>query len=105
VNQVGRLMSAIVVGGVTAVITLVACSGSSEGTVVAKAGPIYNYAYCPTGNVVGPMGVATWGSCSGPACWRLDIRDSSGTMTEVCVRRELYDAAQLGTFWHGPTDR
>jgi hypothetical protein len=105
VNQAGRLMSAIAVGGVTAVITLVACSGSSEGTVVAKVGPIYDYGYCPAGNVVGPMGVATWGSCSGPTCWRLDIRDSSGNMTELCVRRELYDAAQLDTFWHGPTDR
>ena len=98
-------MSAIVVGGATGVITLVACSGSSEGTVVAKGGPVYNYAYCPTGNVVGPMGVAAWGSCSAPTCWRLDIRDSSGNMTGVCVRRELYDAAQLGTFWHDPTDR
>jgi hypothetical protein len=105
VNQAARLMSAIVIGGVTAVFTLVACSGSSEGTVVAKAGPVYNYAYCPTGNVVGPMGVATRGSCSRPTCWRLDIRDSSGNMTGVCVRRELYDAAQLGTFWHDPTDR
>jgi len=98
-------MSAIVVGGVTAVITLVACSGSSEGTVVAKVGPISDYAYCPAGNVVGPMGVATQGSCSGPTCWRLDIRDSSGKTTELCVRRQLYDAAQLGTFWHQPTDR
>jgi hypothetical protein len=105
VNQAGRLMSVIVVGGATAVITLVACSGSSEGTVVAKVGPSHDYAYCPAGNVVGPMGVATRGSCSAPTCWRLDIRDSSGNMTELCVRRELYDATQLGTFWHGPTDR
>ena len=105
VNQASRLMTAIAVGGVTAVITLVACSGSAEGTVVAKVGPVYDYGSCPTGNVVGPMGVATWGSCSGPTCWRLDIRDSSGNMTGVCVRHELYDAAQLGTFWHGPTDR
>jgi hypothetical protein len=105
VNQAGRLMSAIVVGGVTTVITLVACSGSSEGTVVAKVGPSSDSAYCPAANVVGPMGVATRGSCSGPTCWRLDIRDSSGNMTGLCVRRELYDAAQLGTFWHAPTDR
>ena len=98
-------MSAIAVGGVTAAIALVACGGSAEGTVVAKVGPVYDYGSCPTGNVVGPMGVATWGSCSGPTCWRLDIRDSSGNMTGVCVRHELYDAAQLGTFWHGPTDR
>ncbi len=98
-------MSAIVVGGVTTVITLVACRGSSEGTVVAKVGPSSDYAYGPAGNVVGPMGVATWGSCSGPTCWRLDIRDSAGNMTELCVRRELYDATQLGTFWHAPTDR
>ena len=105
VNQAARLMSAIVVGGVTAVATLVACSGSSEGTVVAKDGPISDSASCPAGNVVGPMGVATWGSCSGSTCWRLDIRDSSGNTTGLCVRRELYDAAQLGTFWHEPTDR
>jgi hypothetical protein len=105
VNQAGRLMSAIVVGGVTAVITLVACSGSSEGTVVAKLGPTSDYTYCPAGNVVGPMGVATQGSCSGRTCWRLDIRDSSGNMAELCVRRESYDSAQLGTFWHEPTDR
>jgi hypothetical protein len=105
VNQAGRLMSAIAVGGVTAVITLVACSGSSEGTVVAKLGPTSDYTYCPAGNVVGPMGVATQGSCSVRTCWRLDIRDSSGNMAELCVRRELYDAAQLGTFWHEPTDR
>jgi hypothetical protein len=102
VNQAGRLMSAIAVVGLTAVITLGACSGSSEGTVVAKVGPIHDYGYCPAGNVVGPMGVATWGSCSGPTCWRLDIRDSSGNTSELCVRRELYDAAQLDTFWHGP---
>jgi hypothetical protein len=102
VNQADRLMSAIVAGGVTTVIALVACSGSSEGTVVAKAGPIYNYSSCSTGNVVGPMGVATWGSCSSPTCWRLDIRDSSGNTTELCVRRELYDAAEVDAFWHGP---
>ena len=105
VNQASRLMTAIAVGGVTAVITLVACSGSAEGTVVAKVGPVFDYGSCATGNVVGPMGVATRGSCSGPTCWQLDIRESSGNMTGVCVRRELYDAAQLGTFWHGPTDR
>ena len=100
-NQTGRLISAIVAGGATAVITLVACSGSGEGTVVAKVGPVYDYGRCPAGNVVGPMGVATWGSCSSPTCWRLDIRDSSGNMTGLCVRRELYDAAELNTFWHG----
>jgi hypothetical protein len=105
VNQAARLMSAIVVGGVTAVITLVASSGSNEGTVVAKGGPIYDYAYCPTGTVVGPMGIATLGSCSSPTCWRVDIRDSLGNTTALCVRRELYDAAQLGTFWQEPTDR
>jgi hypothetical protein len=105
VNQAARLMSAIVVGGVTAVTTLVACSGSNEGTVVAKGGPSYDYAYCPTGTVVGPMGIATRGSCSSPTCWRVDIRDSSGNTTALCVRRELYDAAQLGTFWQEPTDR
>src|SRR5919107_5982707 len=105
VNQAARLMSAIVVGGVTAVITLVACSGSNEGTVVAKGGPIHDYAYCPTGTVVGPMGIATLGSCSSPTCWRGDIRDSPGNTTALCVRRELYDAAQLGTFWQEPTDR
>ena len=104
-KQVGRLVSAIAVGGLTAVITLVACSGSAEGTVVAKVGPVFDYGSCATGNVVGPMGVATRGSCSGPTCWQLDIRESSGNMTGVCVRRELYDATQLGTFWHGPTDR
>jgi hypothetical protein len=98
-------MCAIVVAGVTAVIALVACSGSSEGTVVAKAGPISDYTSCPAGNVVGPMGVATLGSCSSPTCWRLDIREGSGNITELCVRRDLYDAAQLGTFWHVPTDR
>ena len=98
-------MGAIVVVGATAVITLAACSGGSEGTVVAKVGPINDYTSCPTGNVVGPMGIATWGSCSRPTCWRLDIRDNSGNVNGLCVRRELYDDAQLGTFWHGPTDR
>ena len=101
-NQTGRLVTAIVVGGVTAMITLAAFSGGGEGTVVAKVGPSSNYTYCPAGNVVGPMGVATWGSCSRPTCWQLNIRDSSGNMTALCVRREVYDAVQLGTFWHGP---
>src|SRR5580765_6948459 len=99
---VSRMVGAVVVGGVMVVLTLVAFGSGREGTVVAKSGPAYDYACGAAGNVVGPMGVPSWGSCSTPNCWRLVIRDSAGNVAEPCVNRESYDATELGTFWHNP---
>ena len=92
--------------GAAAVSALVACGGSSEGTVVAK---IDQGAYdtgCQAGSTMtGPVAVPVWGACSVPVCWRLVVRDSDGNTAWPCVSREEYDRARLGTFWHERTDR
>jgi hypothetical protein len=105
VSRAPRLLGALVATGAAAAFALVACGGSSEGTVVAKAHPVYDYGCGAGGAVTGPVAVPAWGACSVPHCWRLVVRDSDGNTSEPCVSREDYDRTQLGTFWHRPTDR
>lgn len=101
----GRLLGALVTAG-AAVLALVSCGGGSEGTVVAKTDQAaYDYACGAGGTVTGPVAVPVWGTCSSPECWRLVVRHSDGTTSELCVSREEYDRTRLGAFWHGPTDR
>ena len=101
-----RRLLAVLVTGAAALFALVACGGSSEGTVVAKADQgAYDYPCQAGGTMTGPVAVPAWGACSVPECWRLVVRDSDGNTSEPCVSREEYDRAQLGAFWHGRTDR
>ena len=94
----------VTVAGAT--FALVACSGMSEGTVVAKSEQgVYAYSCQRGGSVIGPVAVPVWGTCSVPECWRLVVRDSNGTTSEPCVSREEYDSTYVGTFWRGRTDR
>jgi hypothetical protein len=51
------------------------------------------------------VAVPAWAACSDPQCWQLVVRESDGTVFELCVSREEYDRTQLGAFWHGRTDR
>ena len=77
-SRVGRLLGALVTGAAAAFV-LVACGGSSEGTVVAKTGQgAYDYACQAGGSVTGPVAVPVWGACSVPECWQLVVRDSDG---------------------------
>jgi hypothetical protein len=105
VSRARRLLGVLVTGAV-AVLALVACGGSSEGTVVAKTDHgAYDYGCQMGGTVTGPVAVPAWGACSVPECWRLVVRDSDGNMFEPCVSREEYDRTRPGEFWHGRTDR
>jgi hypothetical protein len=89
-----------------AMFTLVAFSGGTEGTVVAKSDQgSYDYPCQAGGTVTGPVAVPAWGACSVPECWRLVVRDSDGNTSEPCVSREEYDRTHLGAFWRGRTDR
>ena len=113
IRGVRRLIGALLTGTAAAfvlvaaaVFTLLAFSGSSEGTVVAKADQgAYDYACQAGGTVTGPVAVPAWGACSVPECWRLVVRDSDGNTSEPCVGREEYDRTPLGAFWHERTDR
>ena len=97
----GTLVTATVAG-----FTLAACSAGGEGTVVDKAGPVaYDHACQAGGTVSSPVAVPVWGSCSTPECWRLVVRDTTGSTSEACVSREEYDRTALGAFWHARTDR
>lgn len=88
-----------------AMCTLIACSGGSEGTVVAKAEQgVYAQACQAGGSLTSPVAVPVWGTCSDPECWRLVVRDSDGDTFRPCVSRDEYDRAQLGTFWRERTD-
>jgi hypothetical protein len=99
-----RLLGALVTGA-AAVSALVACGGSSEGTVVAKTDQgMYDIGCQAGGTMTGPVAVPVWGVCSAPACWRLVVRDSDGNTAEPCVSREEYDRTRLGAFWHERTD-
>ena len=100
-----RLLSALITGAAGAYV-LAACSGSSEGSVVAKTGQgSYGYACQAGGTPTGPVAVPVWGVCSVPDCWRLVVRDGDGDISEPCVSREEYDRTPVGAFWHSPTDR
>lgn len=84
---------------------LTMCSGGSEGTVIDKAEQgVYAYGCQSSAMMSGPVAVPVWGACSGPECWRLVVRDSSGGTFQPCVSREQYDHSQLGTFWRERTD-
>jgi hypothetical protein len=103
-NRARRLVG-VLVAGVAATGTLVACSGG-EGTVVAKAEQgTYDYGCGAGGTVTSPVAAPVWGACSDAKCWRLVVRDSDGDTFEPCVSREEYDRTQPGTFWHERTDR
>jgi hypothetical protein len=100
-----RLLGALATGA-AAVSALVACGGSSEGTVVAKIDQGVYDTGCQAGSTMtGPVAVPVWGACSVPVCWRLVVRDIDGNTAWPCVSREEYDRARLGTFWHERTDR
>jgi hypothetical protein len=91
VSTARRLLGGLVTVA-AATIGLVACSGMSEGTVVAKSEQgVYAYSCQRGGSVIGPVAVPVWGSCSIPECWRLVVRDSNGTTSQPCVSREEYD--------------
>jgi hypothetical protein len=105
VSWARRLLGALVTGAAAAVSALVACGGSSEGTVVAKTDQgMYDIGCQAGGTMTGPVAVPVWGVCSAPACWRLVVRDSDGNTAEPCVSREEYDRTRLGAFWHERTD-
>jgi hypothetical protein len=100
-----RLVGALVVAA-AAVAGLVACSGGSEGTVVAKTQQKADDFGCRMGGTLtGPVSVPAWGACNDPQCWQLVVRADDGSVSELCVSREEYEATQLGAFWHGRTDR
>ncbi len=98
------LLGALVAAAV-AVSTVAACSGGSEGTVVAKNQNSDGYA-CHAGTAVSaPAAVPFLRACADPSCWQLVVRDSDGTVSRACVSREEYDHTLVGAFWHGRTDR
>jgi hypothetical protein len=89
-----------------AVSALIACGGSSEGTVVAKTDQGVNDIDCRAGSTMtGPVAVPVWGACSVPVYWRLVVRDSDDVRAEPCVSREEHDRTGLVMFWHERTDR
>jgi hypothetical protein len=91
--------------GAAALSALVACGGTSEGTVVAKADRgVYDYGCQAGGTVTSPVGTPAWGSCAAPKCWRLVVQDNDGNTSQPCVSRAEFDRTQLGAFWHGRTD-
>ena len=98
------LLGALVAAAAT-VSTIAACSGGSEGTVVAKNQNADGYA-CRAGRAVAsPASVPVLRACTDPTCWQLVVRDSDGTVSRACVSREEYDHTPVGVFWHGRTDR
>ena len=98
------LLGALVVAA-AAVSTITACSGGSEGTIVAKSQNADGYACRAGGAVSAPGAVPVLRACADPTCWQLVVRDSDGTVANACVSREEYDHAVVGAFWHGRTDR
>ena len=104
-SGVRGLLGALITGA-AAVLALIVCGTSSEGTVVAKADQgVYDYACQAGGTMTGPVAVPMWGTCSVPECWRLVVRDNDGNTSRPCVSREEYDHTELGAFRHGQTDR
>ena len=98
------LLGALVAAAV-AVSTVAACSGGSEGTVIAKNQNSDGYACHAGGAVSAPAAVPVLRACADPTCWQLVVRDSDGTVSNSCVSREEYDRTSVGAFWHGRTDR
>ena len=93
------------VAAAAAVSTIAACSGGSEGTVVAKNQNTDDYACHAGGAMAAPAAVPVLRACADPTCWQLVVRDSDGTVSKACVSREEYDHTPVGAFWHGRTDR
>jgi hypothetical protein len=93
------------VAAAVAVTAIAACSGGSEGTVVAKSQKADDYACHAGGAVAAPAAVPVLSACADPSCWQLVVRDSDGTVSKPCVSREEYDQTPVGAFWHGRTDR
>jgi hypothetical protein len=91
--------------GAAAVSTIAACSGGSEGTVVAKTQNADDYACHAGGAMAAPAAVPVLRACADPTCWQVIVRDSDGTVSKLCVSREEYDHTLVGAFWHGRTDR
>ena len=98
------LLGALVAAAV-AVSTVAACSGGSEGTVVAKNQNSDGYACHAGAAVSAPAAVPFLRACADPSCWQLVVRDSGGTVSRACVSREEYDHTLVGAFWHGRSDR
>ena len=93
------------VAAAAAVSTIAACSGGSEGTVVAKNQNADDYACNGGGAMAAPAAVPVLKACADPKCWQLVVRDSDGTVSKPCVSREEYDHTLVGAFWRGRTDR
>jgi hypothetical protein len=88
-----------------AVSTVAACSGGTEGTVVAKNQNADDYACRAGGAMAAPAAVPVLRACTDPRCWQMVVRGSDGTVSKLCVSREEYDQTPVGAFWHGRTDR
>ena len=102
----GRGLAGALVAGAVALVALAAGTVDGEGTVVAKPDQgAFDHACDAGGTVTGPVAVPAWGSCSGPRCWRLVVRDGAGGTFEPCVSRAEYDRTEVGAFWRGRTDR
>jgi hypothetical protein len=99
----GRLGA--LVAAAAAVSMIAACSGGSEGTVVAKTQNADDYACHAGGAVAAPAAVPVLRACADPTCWQVVVRDSDGTVSKLCVSREEYDHTPVGAFWHRRTDR
>jgi hypothetical protein len=104
VSRARGLLGALV-AAVAGVSTIAACSGGSEGTVVAKTQNADDYACHAGGAMAAPAAVPVLRACADPTCWQVVVRDSDGTVSKLCVSREEYDHTLVGAFWHGRTDR
>ena len=102
-NRARGLLGALVAAAVVS--TIAACSGGSEGTVVAKIQNAADYAWHVGDAVAAPAAVPVLRACADPTCWQLVVRDSDDTVSKLCVSREEYDHTPVGVFWHGRTDR
>jgi hypothetical protein len=104
VSRARGLLGALVAAA-AAVSTIAACSGGSEGTVVAKNQNVDDYGCHAGGAMAAPAAVPVLRACADPTCWQVVVRDSDGTVSKLCVSREEYDHTLVGAFWHGRTDR
>jgi hypothetical protein len=104
VSRARDLVGALVAAA-AAVSTIAACSGGSEGTVVAKNQNVDDYGCHAGGAMAAPAAVPVLRACADPTCWQLIVRDSDGTVSNLCVSREEYEDTLVGAFWHGRTDR
>jgi hypothetical protein len=92
------------VAAAAAISTITACSGGSEGTVIAKDQNADDYGCHAGGAMAAPAAVPVLRACADSTCWQLVVRDSAGTLARLCVSREDFDHTPVGAFWHGRTD-